>query len=301
MRMWRVARMIAVIGPLCWAASVWAGEEAMNQSQPSTTTQGVQAPSSNPVQAPQEPGPAAGPGPTEDLVVYKPISNSMLPVGVTPAGPAATASPVNSARATNLGGAIVMPMGPYTLGRDDVLSIAVRGQPEFTGTYVVGPDGNLQYGYLGDVKAEGLTKEQLQDVLTELLKKYVRVPAVQVMIIGFNSKAIYILGNVAHPGKYAMRGDSIKIRDAVIAAGLVTQHAALHRVHIIKSDPKDPSYKIVNLQDVLYKGKMKQNVDLVAGDIIVVPTTFWGQVTGFIASVTDPASHAGTVASLAAL
>ncbi len=300
--MWRVARMIAVIGPLCWAASVWAGDQTVGQPQaPTNSSQNVQAPSSNPEQVPQEPGPALGPQPIEDLVVYKPIPNSMLPSSVTPAAPGETAAPVNSARATGLGGAVVMPMGPYTLGRDDVLSVAVRGQPEFTGTYVIGPDGSLQYGYLGDVKAEGLTKEQLQDVLTELLKKYVRVPAVQVTIIGFNSKAIYIFGNVTRPGKYAMRGDSIKIRDAVIAAGLMTQHAALHRVHIIKSDPKDPSYRIVDLKDVLYKGKMKHNVDLVAGDIVVVPTTVWGQVTGFIASLIDPASHASTVAALAAL
>lgn len=236
---------------------------------------------------------------TSGIVGYKPIPDSLLPTAATPATPV-TGQAAPGPGQTNVGGP-VFTMGPYTLGRDDVVQIVVRGQPDFSGTYAVGHNGSIQYGFIGDVPADGLTKEELRAKLTEKLKQYVRVPAIQVTIVGFNSKAIYILGQVAHPGKYAMRGDSIKIRDAVIAAGLVTQRAALSRVHIIKSDPNDPSYKIVNIKNVLFKGKMRDNIALVNGDIIVIPTTFWGKVTGFISSLTDPAQHAGTVAALAAL
>lgn len=249
-------------------------------------------------------GPAEAPGPVPavlDATSYQPIPESRLPVGVA----AATEVPGRPAPLpgqTNLGGAApVMPMGPYTLGRDDVVQITVQSQPTFSGTYVIGPNGAIQYGFVGDVKADGLTKDELRDAIADALKKYVRIPTVQVAIVGFNSKAIYILGQVAKPGKYSMRGDSIKVRDAVIAAGLVTTHAALSKVHIIKSDPNDPSYKVVNLKRVLFKGQMRDNVDLINGDIVVVPTTFWGKITGFIASITNPASHAGTVAALAAL
>jgi hypothetical protein len=98
-----------------------------------------------------------------------------------------------------------------------------------------------------------------------------------------------------------MRGDSIKIRDAVIAAGLVTASAALKKVHVIKSDPTDPSVKVVNLKSVLYYGKMKDNIDLVHGDIIVVPSTVWSKINNFLASIVNPASKARSVAYLAAL
>jgi len=242
-----------------------------------------------------QPLPEANPG----IVGYRPIPESMLvPASVTPA----TAQPGQQAPGpvfTNLGGPSTT--GPYTLGRDDVVYIAVQGQPDFTGTFLVGPNGSIQFPYIGDVAADGLTKDELALRLGEALQQYVRVPSVQVMIVGFNSKAVYIFGRVARPGKYAMRGDTVKIRDAVIAAGLVVRHAKLRRVHIVKSDPEDPSYRVVDLFNVIYKGKTQDDVELVNGDIVVVPTTVWGGINDFLSELISPASHAARAAAIAAL
>lgn len=273
-----------------------AADESAYPAAPTATIE--QAP-----QRPQGPGPAAAPPKAvPDIVGYKPIPESALPIAGAPAGALKTqeAHTANLPGETNLGGP-ALTMGPYTLGPDDVVHIAVSGQPDFTGQFVVGQDGMIQYSYLGDVAADGLTKDELATVLAEKLTQYVRVPTVTVTIVGFNSKAIYILGRVARPGKYAMRGDTIKIRDAVIAAGLVIRHAKLRKVHIVKSDPTDPSYRVVDLQKVLYKGKMQENVDLVTGDIVVIPTTVWGAVNDFLSELISPASHAGRAAALAAL
>lgn len=242
------------------------------------------------------PAPAAAP----DLVGYRPIPESALPVQAITAATVIPGQPANVPTPTNLGGP-AMAMGPYTLGPDDVVNIAVAGQPDFSGTFVVGQDGTIQYGYLGDVKADGLTKEQLAALLAERLTQYVRVPNVNVTIVGFNSKAIYIIGMVARPGKYAMRGDSIKIRDALIAAGLMIEGAALTKVHVIKSDPSDPTYKVLNMKQVLFKGVLRDDIDLVDGDIIVVPSTFLSRIGTFISSLINPASKARSVAWLAAL
>lgn len=245
---------------------------------------------------------------TGGFVAYRPIEESALPSTASSpraspaptATPAQTAQPANLPTVTNLG-APAINWGPYTLGPDDVVHVAVRNQPEFTGTYVIGPDGKIQFGFIGDVPATGLTKEELARAVEERLKRYVRIPSVYVTIVGFNSKAIYILGRVARPGKYAMRGDSIKIRDAIIAAGLVVDHAKLRNVHIVKSDPANPTYRVVDLFKVLYKGKMEENVDLVAGDIVVIPTTVWGGISDFLNSLLNPVGRAGSVAALAAL
>lgn len=272
--------------------SVWAGE---GNDQDSSTPQQATTPQTQP----QEPGPAYLPVNAPGFVAYKPISESDIARGASPASQAPTAQPVNVSNATNLGAPSIW--GPYTLGPDDVVRIEVREQPEFTGVYAVGRDGKIQYGFVGDIDADGLTKEELAKAVEEKLTAYIRVPVVNVTIVGFNSKAIYILGRVARPGKYAMRGDSIKIRDAVIAAGLMVHHAKLRKVHIIKADPTTPSFRIVDLQKVLYLGQMKENVDLVTGDIIVIPTTIWGVFNDFLNELLSPAGHASSVATLAAL
>jgi polysaccharide export outer membrane protein len=210
--------------------------------------------------------------------------------------PAPVPHPAPVPTATTMGGPTTL--GPYTLGRDDVVQIDVAGQPDFSGVYLVGHDGNIQYGYVGDVQADGLTKEELVEVLTNQLKQYVRTPSVFVSIVGFNSKAVYIVGAVAQPGKYAMRGDTVKIRDALIAAGLLADNAALSRVHVIKADKTKPVKRLANLKEVLYRGRLQDNVDLVNGDVIVVPWTVWSRVTKFISGFVNPttsvASRTGT-------
>ena len=289
-----VALMTAGIRPLVWAEGESASPPGDVAPQDSATQPSRQTP--------QGIDTAVGlPSTPSDIVAYKPIPDSMLPLKqTTPTTPVTPTTDAPGPTATNLGGPSFS-MGPYTLGRDDVIHIAVQGQPDFTGTYVIGPDGTIQYSFIGDVKGDGLTKDELAQALTQQLKRYIRLPSVQVTILGFNSKAIYILGRVARPGKYAMRGDSVKVRDAVIAAGLVIRHAKLRQVHIVKSDPTDPTFRVVDLFKVLYKGQMKENIDLVNGDIVVVPTTIWGGINDFLSELISPAGHAGSVAALAAL
>jgi len=210
----------------------------------------------------------------------------IVPVGVVPALPVG-GSLATGPTPTNLGGQ-VSTLGPYTLGPDDVVQVVVRNQLDFSGTFVVGHDGMIQYGAVGDVPADGLTKEELANVLADRLKQYVRFPSVTVTIVGFNSKAIYIFGQVPQPGKYAMRGDTIKIRDALVAAGIQAPYSALSRVKIIKTDPQHPTSRTVDVKKVLYAGETAEDIDLVNGDVIIVPKSVWGHLVGFFGAVFSP-------------
>lgn len=162
---------------------------------------------------------------------------------------------------------------PYTLGVADVVNINVRNQPEFSGEFEVGPDGMIQYSFVGDIRTEGLTKHELRDVIVKELERYVKTPEVSVSIADYRSKNVYILGDVARPGRYPLRGDSISLKEAIVEAGLPTRGAALRRIYIVKPDETTPTYKKIDLYNILYKGIMKDNVDLVPGNIVVVPST----------------------------
>lgn len=191
--------------------------------------------------------------------------------------------------------------GPYTLGRDDVIRVEVRSQPEFSGDFAIGFDGRIQYSYIGDVPVASLTKYEVQQVLAKLLQKYVRVPVVTVSIIAYNSKVVYIIGEVNRPGKFIMRGDAIKLREAILAAGLPTHDAALKRIHVIKPDLSDPRVRVINMSRILYKGELKDDVDLFPGEIVVVPSTVLSKVNDFLSSILSPVTRAASVAALAAL
>ena len=84
----------------------------------------------------------------------------------------------------------------YTLGIDDVVTIIVRNQPDFSGRFVVDPEGNIQYNFVGDIPAVGKTKEELKAEIMKRLTRFVRYPEVAVMISEYRSKAVYVFGFV---------------------------------------------------------------------------------------------------------
>lgn len=265
--------------------------------------------------------------PSGSIIGYTPISNAQLEAalyGATPAPSAAVPAYPAAGSRTNfvpsgsgVAGAAagqassaqlpvgyltgVVGEGFYTLGRDDVIQIDVRNQPEFSGAFVIGFDGRIQYNYLGDIPIAGMTKYEIQQVLEKMLQKYVRMPQVNVMILAYNSKVVYVIGEVANQGKFIMRGDAIKLREAILAAGMPTGNAALSRVHVIKPDLEHPQIRVLNVKRILYKGKLQDDIDVHTGEIVVVPSTVWSKVHGFLTGLLSPVTRVARMAVRTAL
>lgn len=177
----------------------------------------------------------------------------------------------------------------YTIGPGDILQIMVRDQSEFTGRFVVNDNGYIQYNFVGDVKAAGFTKEELKSVLREKLTQYVKYPELSVIILEYRSKFVYVLGNVAKPGKYPMQGDKLTLREAVIFAGLPEREtAAMKRTRIIRETEDGPQSIKVNLKEVLLEGRLDQNYDLLPGDIVVVPQSRFHTATTWFSKIISP-------------
>ncbi|MBN2483759.1 MAG: polysaccharide export protein [Candidatus Omnitrophica bacterium] len=183
----------------------------------------------------------------------------------------------------------------YTLGKGDVVEISVRNQPEFSGQFVVGPDGSIQYNFTGDIKAEGLTKDELKEVIVQQLETYIKLPEVSVMILAYRSKNIYILGAVRSPGRYPMAGDQISLRDALIDAGLPTDAAALRRTLVIHPDETKPTLEKIDIYQLLYRGVLKDNVMLAPGDLVVVPSTVPSEFNKALTNLLAPISRTAAV------
>lgn len=186
----------------------------------------------------------------------------------------------------------------YTLGKGDIVQIMIMNQPEFSGEFVVGPDGNIQYNFAGDIKAEGLTKEQLKEVLINALQAYVKLPQVSVAIKEYRSKFVYVLGEVGRPGKYPMMGDTVSLRDALMAASLPTPDAALRRTYVIKPDLEKPVYSKVDLVNVLYDGKLKDDLTLTPGDVVFVPSTLPTMFNRALTTLLSPVTRAAVIDDL---
>ncbi|MBF0217271.1 MAG: polysaccharide biosynthesis/export family protein [Candidatus Omnitrophica bacterium] len=181
----------------------------------------------------------------------------------------------------------------YTLGANDVVSIEVRRHPEFEGQYQVNSEGKIGYKYVGDIIVAGLTKNQLKDRLTEVLSAYLVNPEVDVQIVAYLSKVVYVVGDVMNPGKFYMRGDTILVREALVQAGLPTQAASLHKCRLITPDQLgENNFQLVDVHKLLYEGDLKYNMVMKPGDVLYVPATLIASVIRVISPVTNVVSQA---------
>ncbi len=183
--------------------------------------------------------------------------------------------------------------GEYTLGKDDIIEINVRRHPEFTGRFPIGANGKIQYPFIGDIELSGLTKSQSIKKLTATLVEFVESPEVDITIVEYNSKVVYIVGMVAFPGKYSMRAEFMPLRDAVIAAGLPRENiASLRRAMIIRPlEAGEPIVKKVNLLSLIYNGNLKLNYDLRSGDIVYLPSTVLYKASTVMEQLVSPFSR----------
>lgn len=178
---------------------------------------------------------------------------------------------------------------PYLLGPDDEVEVLVRKHPEFSTAAKVDPYGNIVIPLLGEMGVEGMTRQEVANALEKDLLSYIGRPKVSVVITEYRSKVVYVLGQVNRPGKYYIEGEKLTLREVIFQAGLPTNLAALWRVYIIKSrNEENPPYKVVNLYKLLYKGELKNNINLEPGDIVYVPLTLLGKISSSLAHLLDP-------------
>ncbi|MCM8796216.1 MAG: polysaccharide biosynthesis/export family protein [Candidatus Omnitrophica bacterium] len=179
---------------------------------------------------------------------------------------------------------------PYKLGPADVIDINVFNHPEFSGSVRVEPGGEIILPLVREtVQVEGLSTEEVAQKIQQVLAKYIQEPLVQVVITGYNSKKWYILGEVGLPGEYPLGKTRLTLMEALYQAGLPLEGiAALGRVKIIKPHATEPYSRNINVADILYKGRMQNNIIIEPGDIIYIPKTVLNKITSTLGQITLP-------------
>lgn len=168
----------------------------------------------------------------------------------------------------------------FVLGPEDVLDITVWRSEELTqkGT-VVRPDGYISMPLIGEVAVSGRTAKELAADIAEALKHYRENPLVHVKVKEVNSYYVYVLGDVAKPGRYQLKSHATVLQ-AIAMAGGFTPYAAKNNMHVRRTVVGPPGHskevKIPARYDDLLSGdgEIKDFV-LKTGDMVVVPGRAW--------------------------
>jgi protein involved in polysaccharide export with SLBB domain len=183
----------------------------------------------------------------------------------------------------------------YRIGARDILRIDVRKEPSLSESYTVTAEGNILLPNIGPIRVMELTGSEIEDMLNQVLAQYIREPEVTVGIQEYNSKVIYVVGQVSRPGPQIMRADMLTLQEAIFGAGLPTSLANLHRTRVITPDVESPIVRQINLGDIIYKGKMAENILLSPDDIVYVPSKVAGSISQAIRDVLRPVDDVASV------
>jgi polysaccharide biosynthesis/export protein len=171
-------------------------------------------------------------------------------------------------------------MKQFLLGPEDVLEIRVWRSEDLTQKdVVVRPDGKIAMPLIGDVDVSGRTASEVAAQIAGLLKVYKENPSVSVKVKEVNSYHVYVLGDVAKPGKYQLKSLATVLQ-AIAVAGGFTPYAAKNQMQVrrtvVGQDGHSKQLQIPARYDDLVSGKGEiKDFVLKAGDVVVVPNRAW--------------------------
>ncbi len=168
----------------------------------------------------------------------------------------------------------------YTLGAGDSIKIEVFNVPELSGTQTIAPDGTINVSLIGAVKLEGLGLDEANTLLREKLSPFLVRNIVNISLLSPRPLNIAIVGEVNRPGPRFLNyvgttttgSSAATLTRALETASGITSRADISNIQISRRDGASGRRIIkVNLQDLLEKGDISQDVRILDGDSILVP------------------------------
>lgn len=165
------------------------------------------------------------------------------------------------------------PASDYLIGPGDTLQVFVWGQPDLSVTVPVRPDGRVSTPLIDDLQAVGKTPTQLKGEMEQILSEYIRSPEVNVIVqsfVGTFANQIRVLGQASRPRAVPYR-DKMTLLDVMVEVGGLTRFAAGNRSRVVRVVDGESREIRVRLDDLLNRGKIKENMLMSPGDTVIIP------------------------------
>lgn len=178
----------------------------------------------------------------------------------------------------------------YKIGPEDLLEISVFEEEKLNKTVRVSSQGNISLPLLGILRVKGLTANELEREIRDLLaEKYLQDPHASVFIKEYRNQQISVIGAVEKPGLYDVKGQKTILDILAMTGGLsgypkenagpllflIRSARAEDEPSQEKKDSNDQTPKtfVIDLEELLVKGDLDLNLPLLHGDVINIPVS----------------------------
>ncbi|UEX77361.1 XrtA/PEP-CTERM system exopolysaccharide export protein [Sediminicurvatus halobius] len=165
----------------------------------------------------------------------------------------------------------------YIIGPGDSLEIVVWGNPEVSRGVTVPPDGVITVPLVEDLPATGKRGTELAREIEQELAQYIREPVVTVIVSGFVGpfdRQVRVVGEAANPQALQYR-EGLTALDVMIEVGGLTDFAAGNRATIVRREDGERRQYNVRLEDLVKDGDVSANVQMLPGDILIIPESLF--------------------------
>jgi polysaccharide export outer membrane protein len=177
--------------------------------------------------------------------------------------------------------------GEYVLHIGDIIDIKFFYNPELNETLTIRPDGMISLQMIDEVKAEGLTPSELDDILTKKYTDILGHSEVTVIVREFKGYNVFVGGEVNSPGLF-MLGPKLTALQAIFQAGGVKNTADLKGVVILRNqNTSTPLFLRLDLDGDLKNAMTKQDIQLKPFDIVFVPKSTIARMDLFVEQYID--------------
>jgi len=174
----------------------------------------------------------------------------------------------------------------YQLVKDDVLQLNFALTPEFNQTVTVQPDGFITLLGVGDLHVEGQTVPDVTESIRAAYSKTLHNPILTVRLTEFEKPYFIAGGEVGHPGKFELRGDTT-LTEAVAIAGGFTESSKHSQVWLFRRVSNDwVETRQFDLKKMLNSGNLREDAHLRPGDMLYVPKNTLSKIKKFIPTST---------------
>jgi len=171
----------------------------------------------------------------------------------------------------------------YRLQPTDVVEVHYRYTPEFDQIVTIQPDGFATLQIVGDLKLQGLTLDQAKATILEKSSQRLKDPEITLVLKDFEKPYFVVGGEVAHPGKFEMRGQVTAIQAIAMAGGFNTASAKHSQVILFRRvGPDLAKAEILDLKAAMKPSAKEPLADLHPGDMLVVPQNSVSKIERFV-------------------
>jgi len=170
----------------------------------------------------------------------------------------------------------------YQLHSADVLELNFPFTPEFNQTVTVQPDGYITLRGVDSIRVEGQTLPELNDSLRAVYGKILHDPVINVELKDFEKPFFIVGGEVGHPGKFDLRGETTATEAVAIAGGL--RDSAKHSQVVLFHRVPDGwvQVKKLNMKKMLKDANLDEDAYLQPGDFLYIPKNTMSKIGRFI-------------------